>query len=112
MTQTMPDDLWREFPKTATEFEARFATEEDCRAYWIKARWGGKPACDVSYLACASKLLGAPDAVFPQFATHKAYTVAAVHSMAGDNFYPDSTSSNASMVWASLSMKKWSVPAS
>jgi hypothetical protein len=34
MTQTMPDDLWREFPKTATEFEARFATEEDCRAYY------------------------------------------------------------------------------
>jgi transposase-like protein len=45
MTQTMPDDLWRDFPKTATEFEARFATEEDCRAYWIEARWGGRPAC-------------------------------------------------------------------
>ena len=43
MTQAMPDDLWRDFPKTATEFEARFATEEDCRAYWIEARWGGKP---------------------------------------------------------------------
>ena len=45
MTQTMPDDLWRDFPKTATEFEARFATEENCRAYWIEARWGGRPAC-------------------------------------------------------------------
>jgi Zn ribbon nucleic-acid-binding protein len=45
MTQHTPDDLWRDFPKTATEFEARFATEEDCRAYWIQARWGGKPAC-------------------------------------------------------------------
>jgi transposase-like protein len=45
MTQAMPDDLWRDFPKTATELEARFATEEDCRAYWIKARWGGTPAC-------------------------------------------------------------------
>ena len=45
MTHTMPDDLWREFPRTATEFDERFATEEDCRAYWIKARWGGKPAC-------------------------------------------------------------------
>ena len=45
MKQAMPDDLWRDFPKTATEFEARFATEEDCRAYWIEARWGGKPAC-------------------------------------------------------------------
>jgi hypothetical protein len=39
MTQAMPDDLWRDFPKTATAFEARFATEEDCRAYWIAARW-------------------------------------------------------------------------
>lgn len=39
------DDLWRDFPKTATEFEKRFATEEDCRAYWIEVRWGGVPAC-------------------------------------------------------------------
>jgi transposase-like protein len=45
MTQHTPDDLWRDFPKTATEFEKRFASEEDCRAYWIEARWGGKPAC-------------------------------------------------------------------
>jgi transposase-like protein len=45
MTHHTPDDLWRDFPKTATEFEKRFATEEDCRAYWIEARWGGKPAC-------------------------------------------------------------------
>ena len=45
MTQAMPNDLWRDFPKTATEFEAQFASEEDCRAYWIKARWGGEPAC-------------------------------------------------------------------
>ncbi|MCI0351576.1 MAG: IS1595 family transposase [Acidobacteriales bacterium] len=45
MTQQDADDLWRDFPKTATEFEARFATEEDCRKYWIEARWGGKPAC-------------------------------------------------------------------
>jgi Transposase zinc-ribbon domain len=45
MTQAMPDDLWRDFPKTATAFEARFATEEDCRAYWIAARWGGEPSC-------------------------------------------------------------------
>ncbi len=43
---------------------------------------------DVSYLACARKLLAAPDAVFPQFATHNAYTLAAIHSMAGDRFEP------------------------
>ena len=45
MTQHSRDDLWRDFPRTATEFEKRFATEEDCRAYWIEARWGGRPAC-------------------------------------------------------------------
>lgn len=43
---------------------------------------------DVSYLACARMLLAAPEAVFPQFATHNAYTVAAIHSMAGARFRP------------------------
>ncbi len=38
---------------------------------------------DVSYLACAAKLLAAPDAVYPQFATHNAQTLAAVYHMAG-----------------------------
>ncbi len=42
---------------------------------------------DVSYLACARKLLGAPDAVFPQFATHNAYTLAAIYTMAGAEFH-------------------------
>ena len=37
MAQHSRDDLWRDFSKTATEFEARFATEEDCRTYWIEA---------------------------------------------------------------------------
>ncbi|HEV7440503.1 MAG TPA: bifunctional proline dehydrogenase/L-glutamate gamma-semialdehyde dehydrogenase PutA, partial [Methylobacterium sp.] len=41
---------------------------------------------DVSYLACAAKLLAAPDAVFPQFATHNAQTLASIHAMAGDRF--------------------------
>jgi hypothetical protein len=43
-TDQSRDDLWRNLPKTAPEFEARFATEADCRAYRIEARWGGKPA--------------------------------------------------------------------
>ena len=43
-----------------------------------------KPHTDVSYLACARTLLAAPDAVFPQFATHNAYTVAAIYQMAPD----------------------------
>jgi RHH-type proline utilization regulon transcriptional repressor/proline dehydrogenase/delta 1-pyrroline-5-carboxylate dehydrogenase len=42
---------------------------------------------DVSFLACARKLLDAPDAVFPQFATHNAHTLAAVMSMGGEEFH-------------------------
>jgi RHH-type proline utilization regulon transcriptional repressor/proline dehydrogenase/delta 1-pyrroline-5-carboxylate dehydrogenase len=42
---------------------------------------------DVSYLACARRLLAAPDAAFPQFATHNALTLASIHAMAGENFY-------------------------
>ncbi len=42
---------------------------------------------DVSYLACARRLLAAPDAVFPQFGTHNALTLATIHAMAGENFY-------------------------
>ena len=42
---------------------------------------------DVSFLACARKLLAAPDAVYPQFATHNAQTLASVLVFAGSNFY-------------------------
>lgn len=66
-------------------------------AYWdteIKiAQVGGYPdypvftrkaATDLSYLACAQQLLRAKGILYPQFATHNAYTVAAVLEMAGD----------------------------
>jgi RHH-type proline utilization regulon transcriptional repressor/proline dehydrogenase/delta 1-pyrroline-5-carboxylate dehydrogenase len=43
---------------------------------------------DVAYLACARKLLAAPEAVFPQFATHNAYTLSAIYHLAGQNYYP------------------------
>ncbi|MCC0013374.1 MAG: bifunctional proline dehydrogenase/L-glutamate gamma-semialdehyde dehydrogenase PutA [Rhodobiaceae bacterium] len=43
-----------------------------------------KPSTDVSYLACARKLLKRRDVFYPQFATHNAHTVAAVHVMAGN----------------------------
>jgi RHH-type transcriptional regulator, proline utilization regulon repressor / proline dehydrogenase / delta 1-pyrroline-5-carboxylate dehydrogenase len=42
---------------------------------------------DVSYLACARAMLAAPDAMFPQFASHNAFTIAAVHTLAGDAEY-------------------------
>jgi RHH-type proline utilization regulon transcriptional repressor/proline dehydrogenase/delta 1-pyrroline-5-carboxylate dehydrogenase len=43
-----------------------------------------KPNTDVSYLACARKLLSMTDRIYPQFATHNAHTVAAVLAMAKD----------------------------
>ena len=36
---------------------------------------------DVSYLACASAMLAAPDAIYPQFATHNAATIGAILQM-------------------------------
>lgn len=43
---------------------------------------------DVSYLACARMLLDAPDAVFPQFATHNAQTLASIVELGGPDFQP------------------------
>ncbi|WP_245559027.1 bifunctional proline dehydrogenase/L-glutamate gamma-semialdehyde dehydrogenase PutA [Arenimonas oryziterrae] len=40
-----------------------------------------KPNTDVSYLACARKMLAASDALYPMFATHNAQTIAAIHRM-------------------------------
>ncbi len=41
-----------------------------------------KSATDVSYIACARKLLRITDYIYPQFATHNAHTVSAVLHMA------------------------------
>jgi len=46
-----------------------------------------KPYTDAAYLACAKKLLAAPDAVYPQFATHNAHTLAAIYTMADPDQY-------------------------
>ncbi|MDE9442380.1 trifunctional transcriptional regulator/proline dehydrogenase/L-glutamate gamma-semialdehyde dehydrogenase [Xenorhabdus bovienii] len=43
---------------------------------------------DVSYLACARKLLSVPNLIYPQFATHNAHTLSAVYHLAGQNYYP------------------------
>jgi RHH-type transcriptional regulator, proline utilization regulon repressor / proline dehydrogenase / delta 1-pyrroline-5-carboxylate dehydrogenase len=40
-----------------------------------------KPNTDVSYLACARRMLAATDAFYPMFATHNAHTIAAIHRM-------------------------------
>lgn len=43
---------------------------------------------DVSYLACAKRLLAARDVVYPQFATHNAHTLAAIFHLAGERWQP------------------------
>jgi RHH-type proline utilization regulon transcriptional repressor/proline dehydrogenase/delta 1-pyrroline-5-carboxylate dehydrogenase len=65
--------------------EIKRAQIEGQQGYTVYTR---KPYSDVAYLACARRLLAAPDAVFPQFATHNAQTLAAVHTIAGEPFEP------------------------
>ena len=45
--------------------------------------WTRKVATDVSYLACAKRMLAASDVLYPAFATHNANTIAAIKAMAG-----------------------------
>ncbi|PKB14526.1 L-proline dehydrogenase /delta-1-pyrroline-5-carboxylate dehydrogenase [Novosphingobium kunmingense] len=42
-----------------------------------------KVSTDVSYLACAARMLAASDAIYPAFATHNAYTIGAIKALAG-----------------------------
>jgi len=49
--------------------------------------WTRKVATDVSYLACARKLLAASDCLYPAFATHNANTIGAVKALAGDKAF-------------------------
>jgi RHH-type proline utilization regulon transcriptional repressor/proline dehydrogenase/delta 1-pyrroline-5-carboxylate dehydrogenase len=45
--------------------------------------WTRKVATDISYLACARKLLAANDVIYPAFATHNANTIGQVKALAG-----------------------------
>ncbi|MEE4417694.1 proline dehydrogenase family protein, partial [Klebsiella pneumoniae] len=65
--------------------EVKRAQVDGLEGYPVYTR---KVYTDVSYLACARKLLAAPEAIFPQFATHNAHTLAAIYQMAGQNYYP------------------------
>jgi RHH-type transcriptional regulator, proline utilization regulon repressor / proline dehydrogenase / delta 1-pyrroline-5-carboxylate dehydrogenase len=46
--------------------------------------WTRKVATDVSYLACAKKMLAASDVIYPAFATHNANTIGQVKALAGE----------------------------
>ena len=58
--------------------EVKWAQVDGMEGYPTYTR---KVHTDISYLACARKLLDAQDAVFPQFATHNAYTLGAIYQM-------------------------------
>jgi RHH-type proline utilization regulon transcriptional repressor/proline dehydrogenase/delta 1-pyrroline-5-carboxylate dehydrogenase len=60
--------------------EIKRAQEAGLSGYPVFTR---KPNTDVSYLANARRLLDAgPDVIYPQFATHNAHTIAAIHHLA------------------------------
>ena len=61
--------------------EIKRSQERGLEGYPVFTR---KVATDVSYLAAARRLLAAPAAFFPQFATHNAHTLAAVLELAGE----------------------------
>ncbi|WP_212744166.1 trifunctional transcriptional regulator/proline dehydrogenase/L-glutamate gamma-semialdehyde dehydrogenase [Ramlibacter sp. 2FC] len=66
--------------------EIKRAQVEGQEGYPVYTR---KAYTDVAYLACARQLLDAPDAVYPQFATHNAHTLAAIYQLAGpENYAP------------------------
>jgi len=65
--------------------EIKRAQTDGLEGYPVYTR---KVYTDVSYLACARKLLAKPDVIYPQFATHNAHTLAAIYQLAGQNYYP------------------------
>ena len=62
--------------------EIKMSQERGLEGYPVFTR---KVSTDVSYLACAKRLFAAPEAFYPQFATHNAHSVAAVLEAAGDS---------------------------
>ena len=64
--------------------EIKRAQERGLGGYPVFTR---KSWTDLSYLAAARRLLAAGDLIYPQFATHNAHTLAAVHHMAGERAF-------------------------
>jgi len=61
--------------------EIKRAQERGLDSYPVFTR---KVATDVSYLACAKRMIAAGEAFYPQFATHNAHTLAAIIELAGE----------------------------
>ena len=99
--QTRAVELVAHVVALARQYNIRFMCRLVKGAYWDaeikRAQELGLPTypvfthkhhTDVSYLACAKALLDAPDAIFPQFATHNAGTIAAILQLAARQGVP------------------------
>ncbi|MBL8371318.1 MAG: L-glutamate gamma-semialdehyde dehydrogenase [Burkholderiaceae bacterium] len=99
--QTRAVELIAHIAALARQYKIKFMCRLVKGAYWDaeikRAQEQGLPAypvfthkhhTDVSYLACAKALLDAPDAIFPQFATHNAGTIAAILQLASRKAVP------------------------
>ncbi|MCB4362389.1 L-glutamate gamma-semialdehyde dehydrogenase [Hydrogenophaga taeniospiralis] len=99
--QTRAVELIEHVAALARRYKIRFMCRLVKGAYWDaeikRAQEQGLPTypvfthkhhTDVSYLACARALLDAPDAIFPQFATHNAGTIAAILQMSARHGVP------------------------
>jgi RHH-type proline utilization regulon transcriptional repressor/proline dehydrogenase/delta 1-pyrroline-5-carboxylate dehydrogenase len=95
--QTRALELVDEVARIARSHGLRFMVRLVKGAYWDaeikRAQEMGLPGypvftykqhTDVAYLACARAMLGHRDAIYPQFASHNAGTIAALVQMAGD----------------------------
>ncbi len=99
--QTRALELIEHIAAIARKYRIRLMCRLVKGAYWDaeikRAQEMGLPAypvfthkhhTDVSYLACARALLEASDAIYPQFATHNAATIAAILQMAAKSGAP------------------------
>jgi RHH-type proline utilization regulon transcriptional repressor/proline dehydrogenase/delta 1-pyrroline-5-carboxylate dehydrogenase len=99
--QTRAVELIAHIAALARQHRIKFMCRLVKGAYWDaeikRAQEQGLPAypvfthkhhTDVSYLACAKSLLDVPDAIFPQFATHNAGTIAAILQLASRKAVP------------------------
>jgi RHH-type proline utilization regulon transcriptional repressor/proline dehydrogenase/delta 1-pyrroline-5-carboxylate dehydrogenase len=83
--QSLAEDAGRRIPIRLVkgaywDTEIKHAQEQGLESYPVFTR---KAHTDVSYLACARQALAAKDALYPQFATHNAHTLASVLRYAG-----------------------------
>lgn len=64
------------------DYEIKDSQVKGLKGYPVFTR---KPSTDISYIACAKKMIAAQDALYCQFGTHNAHTVAVILELMGKN---------------------------